>query len=39
MVVLIFLTYAAAKIGQIKSKKEMEMLRNFAEESVLPFEG
>ncbi|MBW8361383.1 MAG: hypothetical protein K0M56_04255 [Kaistella sp.] len=39
MVVMIFLTYAAAKIGQVKSNKEMEMLRNFAEESVLPFEG
>ncbi|TXF74987.1 hypothetical protein [Chryseobacterium sp.] len=39
MLVLIFLTYAAAKIGQRRSNTEMEMLRNFAEESVLPFES
>lgn len=39
MIALILLTYAAAKIGQVKSNKEMEMLRNFAEESVLPFES
>ena len=36
---LIFLTYAAAKFGQVKSKKEMTVLRKFAEESTYPIES
>lgn len=35
---LLAATYIAAKIGQRKAKKEMEMLRRFAMESTLPFE-
>jgi len=35
---LIALTYFAARFGQKKAKKEMEQLRRFAEESTLPFE-
>ena len=35
---LLAATYIAARIGQAKAKKEMEMLRRFALESTLPFE-
>lgn len=35
---LILLTYAAARFGQLKSKKEMAALRHFAEESTFPIE-
>jgi len=35
---LIALTYSAARFGQKKAKKEMEQLRRFAKESTLPFE-
>ena len=35
---LILLTYLAAQLGQKKGKKEMELLRKFAEESTYPHE-
>lgn len=39
MLLLIALTYAAARYGQFKGKEEMQKLRKFAEESTLPFEN
>jgi hypothetical protein len=38
MLLMIGLTYAAARYGQFKGKNEMIKLRTFAEESTLPFE-
>ncbi len=38
VLVLIGLTYSAARFGQYKGKEEMEKLRRFAEESTFPFE-
>ena len=35
---LLLLTYLAAKFGQKKGEKEMQLLRKFAEESTLPHE-
>lgn len=32
-------TYAAARLGQIKARKEMQQLREFAEESIKSFEN
>ena len=36
---LIGLTYAAARLGQLKAKEEMNALRKFAEESTFPHES
>ncbi len=38
VLVLIALTYAAARFGQMKAKDEMQKLRKFAEESTFPME-
>ncbi|SIT98056.1 hypothetical protein SAMN05660493_02789 [Epilithonimonas bovis DSM 19482] len=38
VLLLIALTYAAARFGQYKSKDEMALLRQFAEESTFPIE-
>ena len=38
VLVLITLTYAAARFGQMKAKDEMQKLRKFAEESTFPME-
>ena len=38
VLVLIALTYAAARFGQLKAKDEMLLLRKFAEESTLHVE-
>lgn len=39
MLVCLALTFAAARIGKWKAKKEMQQLREFAEESILNFES
>ena len=38
VLVLIGLTYAAARLGQFKAKDEMNALRRFAEEATFPLE-
>lgn len=38
MLFLLFSTFAAARIGKIRAKKEMQKLREFAEESIRTFE-
>lgn len=39
ILLLLVTTYAAARFGQIKARKEMQKLREFAEESIRSFEN
>lgn len=39
MLGLLFTTYIIARLGQLKARKEMQKLREFAEESILKFES